>query len=52
MVVFKNGVGIEKFAEHCFKQANKYIKTLTKKRCWVVKCEIWEHKTNSGVYQV
>tara|TARA_R110002051_G_scaffold157161_1_gene228792 strand:- start:226 stop:534 length:309 start_codon:yes stop_codon:yes gene_type:complete len=49
--VFENGVGIERFAEFVFGHANKYIREKTSERCWVVKCEVWEHGANSGVYK-
>ena len=49
--VFVNGVGIEKFAEFVFDHADKYIREKTNERCWVVKCEVWEHGANSGVYK-
>jgi 6-pyruvoyltetrahydropterin/6-carboxytetrahydropterin synthase len=47
--IFENGVGIEKFAEYCYDVANKYIRNITNERCWVVKCELWEHKNNSAI---
>jgi 6-pyruvoyltetrahydropterin/6-carboxytetrahydropterin synthase len=49
--IFENGVGIEKFAEYVFDHSNKYIRKQTDERCWVVKCEVWEHGANSGVYK-
>lgn len=45
------GVGIEKFAEWCFKTANKYISEKTNSRCWVQRVEVWEHEKNSGIYE-
>ena len=48
--VFENGVGIEKFAEYVFDSANKFIRNKTGERCWIVKCEIWEHPANSAIY--
>ncbi len=51
LIVFRRGVGIERFAEYCFKKADEHVKILTKERCWVTKCEIWEHETNSAIYK-
>lgn len=50
LVIFENGVGIEKFAEYCYDVANKYIRNKTEERCWVEKCELWEHSANSVIY--
>ena len=47
--IFENGVGIEKFPEYVFNKVNTFIRNQTNERCWVVKCEIWEHNANSGV---
>ena len=33
-----------------FKKSNNFIREQTEERCWVKKCEIWEHSANSGVY--
>ena len=44
------GVGIERFAEWCYKTANNYIQTATEGRCSVVRVEVWEHEKNSAVY--
>ena len=48
--IFKNGVGIEKFAEFIFNETNEFIREKTEERCWVVKCEVWEHLGNSAIY--
>lgn len=45
-----DGVGIEKFAEYCFKVADRYIREKTNYRCWVQSCEVWEHEKNSAIY--
>jgi 6-pyruvoyltetrahydropterin/6-carboxytetrahydropterin synthase len=49
--IFPDGVGIEKFAEHCFGIANKFIAEKTNNRCWVDKVEVWEHELNSATYE-
>ena len=49
--IFKDGVGIEKFARYVFNNANKFIKNKTRERCWVAKCEVWEHDANSAIYK-
>lgn len=50
-LVVMDGVGIEKFAEHCFNVANKHIKEMTQDRCWVEKVEVFEHENNSAMYE-
>ena len=52
LVVMKDGVGIERFAEFCCNTANEYINDLTQGRCWCEKVEIWEHEGNSAIYEV
>lgn len=49
--IFPDGVGIEKFAEFCFKTAEKYISEKTNGRCTVDKVEVWEHEQNSATYE-
>jgi len=51
LVVFSDGVGIEKFAEFCYKTANSYVNELTTGRCWCSKVEVWEHPDNSAIYE-
>jgi len=51
LVVFENGVGIEKFAEHCLTVANKYVRDYTGGRCWCEKVEVWEHEGNSALVE-
>ena len=50
LVIMKNGVGIEKFANFVFEQSNEFVKKATKQRVWVSKVEVWEHEKNSAVY--
>ena len=49
--IFADGVGIEKFAEFCLKQANEIVKKDTNGRCNCYKVEVWEHENNSAVYE-
>lgn len=48
--IMDKGVGIERSAEWCFEQSDKYIKASTNDRCWVEKVEVWEHEKNSAIY--
>lgn len=50
--VMHGGVGIEKFAEHCFKVANEHVIQSTDGRCWCKKVEVFEHEKNSAIYEV
>ena len=45
-----DGVGIEKFAEYCFKLSNDFINKQSEGRCWVDKVELFEHENNSAIY--
>ena len=45
-----DGVGIEKFAEYCFKVSNDFILKQSDGRCWVDKVEVFEHENNSAIY--
>jgi len=45
-----DGVGIEKFAEYCFKISNDVILDQSQGRCWVDKVEVFEHENNSAIY--
>jgi 6-pyruvoyltetrahydropterin/6-carboxytetrahydropterin synthase len=44
-----DGVGVEKFAEHAFKFADKNIKHKTGGRCWVESVEVKEHGANGAI---
>lgn len=46
-----DGVGIEKFAEYCHKQADIFVKQLTNDRCRCSKVEVFEHENNSAIYE-
>lgn len=50
--VMEDGVGIEKFAEWCYNEANTYIAALTDTRCKCTKVEVFEHENNSAIYEV
>lgn len=45
------GVGIERFAEYCWKVANDYVKSVSQERCWCSKVEVFEHEQNSAIYE-
>jgi 6-pyruvoyltetrahydropterin/6-carboxytetrahydropterin synthase len=45
-----DGVGIEKFAEYCFKASNDFISEQSEGRCWVDNVEVFEHENNSAIY--
>lgn len=49
--IMEGGVGIEKFAEFCYKTADEYVKEVTNNRCWCKKVEIFEHENNSAIYE-
>ena len=49
--ILDGGVGIEKFAEHCFKVANEHVVQSTDGRCWCKKVEVFEHEKNSAIYE-
>lgn len=49
--VMPDGVGIEKFAEWCFNEAQTYVKRTTDGRCFVSQVEVFEHQDNSAVYK-
>ena len=49
--IMEGGVGIEKFAEFCYKTADEYVKENTNNRCWCKKVEVFEHENNSAIYE-
>ena len=51
LVELQNGVGIERFAEHCCNVADAHVKLITNNRCWCEKVEVWEHEQNSAIFQ-
>jgi 6-pyruvoyltetrahydropterin/6-carboxytetrahydropterin synthase len=46
-----DGVGIEMFAEWCYKTANEHVKRITNSRCRCIKAEVFEHEQNSAIYE-
>jgi len=46
-----DGVGIEKFAQFCCEEADKYVKLQTNDRCWCSEVELFEHEKNSAIYK-
>jgi len=52
LVIFDEGVGIEKFAKFCYDTANDFVDGLTEGRCWCSKVEVWEHEGNSACYEM
>lgn len=47
--VMPRGTGIERIAEWCTHEANKFILDFTNGRCQVDKVEVWEHEKNSAI---
>jgi 6-pyruvoyltetrahydropterin/6-carboxytetrahydropterin synthase len=45
-----DGVGVEKFAEHAWRFADKLIREATNDRCWCESVECSEHGANSAIY--
>lgn len=46
-----DGVGVEKFAEHAHKFADKLVREMTDNRCYCVSAECAEHGANSAIYE-
>ena len=44
--IMDGGVGIEKFAEWCFKTADTYVEETTEGRVWVENVTVFEHGSN------
>lgn len=51
LVELKQGVGIERFAELCCEMADTHVKEITNFRCRCSKVEVWEHESNSAIFQ-
>jgi 6-pyruvoyltetrahydropterin/6-carboxytetrahydropterin synthase len=49
--VMPNGTGIERIAEWCHEAANTYVNEITDGRCQCIKVEVFEHETNSAIYE-
>lgn len=50
LVIFEDGVGIEKFAAKVFEIAQSFVAQKTNNRVWVSKVEVWEHEKNSAIF--
>jgi 6-pyruvoyltetrahydropterin/6-carboxytetrahydropterin synthase len=50
-MVVMDGVGIEKFAEYVYNEADTFVKFKTKNRVWVEQVEVFEHENNSALYR-
>jgi|TARA_R110002153_G_scaffold241591_2_gene396698 6-pyruvoyltetrahydropterin/6-carboxytetrahydropterin synthase len=50
-IVKVDGVGVEKFAYHAHKYADKLVREMTDNRCWVSEVECAEHGANSAIYK-
>ena len=46
-----DGVGVEKFAEHAWRFADKLVREATNNRCFCVSAECAEHGANSAIYE-
>ena len=46
-----DGVGVERFAYHAWKQANELVQEMTNGRCRCVEVECAEHGANSAIYK-
>lgn len=46
-----DGVGVEKFAEHAHKFADKLVREMTDNRCYCVSAECAEHGSNSAIFE-
>ena len=46
-----DGVGVEKFAEHAWVQADKMVREMSDDRCWCESVECAEHGANSAIYK-
>ena len=46
-----DGVGVEKFAEHAHKFADKLVREMTNNRCYCVSAECAEHGSNSAIFE-
>ena len=46
-----DGVGIEKFAEWCWRVADAHVDEITNSRCRCIKTEVFEHENNSAIYE-
>jgi len=52
IVVCVNGVGIERFAEYAFLEADTLVRSMTNDRAWVQSVKCSEHGANSATYHI
>lgn len=50
-IVEMDGVGIEKFAEFVFNEADVFVKYKSQNRVWCEKVEVFEHEDNSAIFR-
>jgi 6-pyruvoyltetrahydropterin/6-carboxytetrahydropterin synthase len=50
-IVYFDGVGCEKFAEHALAKADEIAQRITDGRCYCVSCEVSEHGANSAIFK-
>lgn len=50
-IVEMDGVGIEKFAQYVFEEADNYVKYHSNRRVWCSQVEVFEHDKNSAIYR-
>ncbi len=50
-IVYFDGVGCEKFAEHALAKADEIVQRITDGRCYCVSCEVSEHGANSAIFK-
>jgi 6-pyruvoyltetrahydropterin/6-carboxytetrahydropterin synthase len=48
--IMSEGVGIERFAEWCFKTADTFVEEVTEGRVWVESVTVYEHDENFASY--
>ena len=48
--IMPGGVGVERFAEWCFKIANEFVQGVTNNRAWVSTVTVFEHESNFASY--
>lgn len=48
--IMENGTGIERIAEFCFNEMQKFVHTQSLGRVWVERVEVFEHEDNSAIY--
>ena len=49
--IMPKGTGIERIAEWCYDEVNKYLRETQGVRCSCIKVEVFEHQDNSAIYE-